>query len=60
MKHGALENGLLIAANEGIKSGKIGNIHILDLAPTILTLPGQPVPQEMGGGVLSIIKDEKS
>jgi predicted AlkP superfamily phosphohydrolase/phosphomutase len=48
--------GMLIAAGEGIKSGNISNGHILDLAPTILALLGQPVPADMEGKPLSIIK----
>jgi predicted AlkP superfamily phosphohydrolase/phosphomutase len=42
-------DGMLIAAGEGIKSGTISGAHILDLAPTILTLLGQPVPPQMEG-----------
>lgn len=41
--------GFLIAAGPGMKSGTISSAHILDLAPTILTLLGQPVPSEMEG-----------
>jgi bisphosphoglycerate-independent phosphoglycerate mutase (AlkP superfamily) len=39
----------------GIKSGNINDAYMLDLAPTILTLLGQPVPFEMEGKVLPII-----
>jgi bisphosphoglycerate-independent phosphoglycerate mutase (AlkP superfamily) len=45
---------MLIAAGAGVKSGKISNGHILDLAPTILALLDQPIPQEMEGRVLPI------
>ncbi len=41
--------GMLIMAGKDIKSGTIKQAHILDLAPTILTLLGQPVPPEMEG-----------
>ncbi len=41
--------GMLIMAGKDIKSGTIKRGHILDLAPTILTLLGQPVPAEMEG-----------
>jgi predicted AlkP superfamily phosphohydrolase/phosphomutase len=50
------EQGFLIASGTGIKSGNINDAHILDLAPTILTLLGQPVPPEMEGKVLPIMK----
>lgn len=50
--------GMLIAAGDGVKSGNIKNGHTLDLAPTILNLLGQPVPPEMEGKVLPIIKTE--
>ncbi len=43
------QQGFLIAAGPGIKSGNITDAHILDLAPTIMTLLGQPVPPEMEG-----------
>jgi predicted AlkP superfamily phosphohydrolase/phosphomutase len=41
--------GMLMVAGPGIKSGTISSGSILDLAPTILTLLGQPVPAEMEG-----------
>lgn len=41
--------GFLIAAGPGVKSGNIGTVDILDLAPTILNMLGQPVPAEMEG-----------
>lgn len=44
-----LPEGMLIAAGNGIKSGNIIGAHILDLAPTILTFMGQPVPAHMEG-----------
>jgi len=46
--------GMLIAAGKDIKSGTIKDAHILDLAPTILTLLGQPVPAEMEGKPLRL------
>lgn len=49
-------NGFFMMAGPGIEPGKINNIHILDLAPTILTLLDQPVPTEMEGRVLPVIK----
>ncbi|MGH2581308.1 MAG: hypothetical protein ACRDFQ_00240, partial [Anaerolineales bacterium] len=44
--------GFLIAAGQGITAGDIEDAHILDLAPTILNLLGQPVPGFMEGKVL--------
>ncbi|HLD94743.1 MAG TPA: hypothetical protein VI703_11135, partial [Anaerolineales bacterium] len=44
--------GFLIATGKGIKEGAISDAHILDLAPTILNLLGQPVPDLMEGKVL--------
>jgi predicted AlkP superfamily phosphohydrolase/phosphomutase len=44
--------GLLIAAGPGIKSGNIEGAHILDLAPTMLRLLGQPIPDYMEGKAL--------
>ncbi len=48
--------GVLLASGPDLKSGTIEDAHILDLAPTILTLLGRPVPAEMQGRVLPIIK----
>jgi predicted AlkP superfamily phosphohydrolase/phosphomutase len=44
-----MPQGMLIAAGANIKSGNITGAHILDLAPTILSLLGQPVPPAMEG-----------
>ena len=51
-----IAQGMLIASGGDIKSGKIDDANILDLAPTILTLLGQPVPPEMEGKVLPILR----
>ena len=48
--------GMLMAAGPGIKSGTIKDAHILDLAPTILTLLGQPVPVEMEGKPIQLMR----
>jgi predicted AlkP superfamily phosphohydrolase/phosphomutase len=48
--------GMLIAAGAGIKSGTIKDAHILDLAPTILTLLDQPVPAEMEGKPIKLVR----
>lgn len=51
-----LMEGFFIMTGPGVKSGKINPVNILDLAPTILALLGQPVPVDMEGKPLSIIK----
>lgn len=49
-------NGIFIADGPCIADGKeIAGAHIMDLAPTILYLMGQPVPEDMDGCVLSQI-----
>ena len=47
---------MLITAGAGIKSGTIKDAHILDLAPTILTLLDQPVPAEMEGKPIKLVR----
>ena len=52
--------GFLIASGKGICKGKVltgGNI--MDLAPTVLYLLGQSIPQEMDGKVLMDMVDER-
>jgi predicted AlkP superfamily phosphohydrolase/phosphomutase len=44
--------GFFIAKGPEIAPGEFSNIHILDLAPTILSLLGQPIPPEMEGKVI--------
>jgi predicted AlkP superfamily phosphohydrolase/phosphomutase len=47
------KNGILALTGRGAKSGlKLDGTNILDLAPTILYLLGQPVPEDMDGRVL--------
>lgn len=48
--------GMLIAAGPGVKPGAINNATILDLAPTILSLVGQPIPPEMEGKPLDLLR----
>jgi len=51
--------GFFIACGKNIKSGQIFNEgDIMDLAPTILYLMGQPIPSDMDGKVLLEIIDE--
>jgi predicted AlkP superfamily phosphohydrolase/phosphomutase len=48
--------GMLIAAGPDVRSGSIEGGHMLDLAPTILTLLGQTVPDEMDGKPLHLFE----
>jgi len=48
--------GLLIAAGPGLRPAKIENAHILDLAPTILSMLDQPIPAEMEGKPLDLFR----
>ena len=47
--------GFLIAHGNGILHEKIKDAHILDLAPTILFLLDQPIPDEMEGKILPLL-----
>jgi predicted AlkP superfamily phosphohydrolase/phosphomutase len=51
--------GFLLAAGAGIKEGQRSHDgHILDIAPTILYLMGEPVPKDMDGKILlDIVSD---
>ena len=44
--------GILMAAGPGVRRGCKVNADIVDCAPTILTLLGLPVPNDMQGGVI--------
>jgi len=46
--------GMLITAGPGVRRGPIRDAHILDLAPTMLRLLGQPVPAAMEGKPLQL------
>jgi len=48
------QHGLLIAAGPGIPAGERAGMDLLDVAPTILTLLGQPVPATMRGAPLFV------
>jgi predicted AlkP superfamily phosphohydrolase/phosphomutase len=53
-------HGFLIASGKNIRQGRAEEEgHIMDIAPTILYLMGQPVPQDMDGRILLDIIDEK-
>lgn len=45
-------HGVLIAAGPGIRPGEVVGATIFDVAPTVLTLLGLPVPADMPGRVL--------
>jgi hypothetical protein len=53
-------NGIFVAHDEAVRSGAAtANAHITDVAPTLLHLLGQPVPEDMDGRVLTeILTDE--
>jgi predicted AlkP superfamily phosphohydrolase/phosphomutase len=46
-------DGILVAAGSGVRQGSFQRAHIEDLAPTILSYLGVPVPGAMTGRVLS-------
>ena len=48
--------GMLIAAGPGVQAGEIRKADILDLAPTILSLLGQPIPPAMEGKPLRLLE----
>lgn len=51
--------GFILLAGAGIRPGTLlGNAHVLDIAPTILTLLGLPVAQDMDGKVLTAALDD--
>lgn len=53
------DTGFLLAAGTGIKRGaRASDGHIVDIAPTILHLMGEPIPKEMDGKVLRGILEE--
>lgn len=45
--------GMLMLYGPGVRSGHIANVNNLDIAPTLLTLLGLPVPETMKGRVLT-------
>jgi predicted AlkP superfamily phosphohydrolase/phosphomutase len=46
--------GMFIAVGPGINAGILPKAHILDLAPTVLSLLDQPIPVEMEGRPLDL------
>jgi predicted AlkP superfamily phosphohydrolase/phosphomutase len=50
--------GIFLAAGPDIKDSEIGQISILDIAPTLLHLHGMAVPDDMNGDVLDIFSAE--
>jgi arylsulfatase A-like enzyme len=52
--------GIFIAAGPGIKqSQKLGQVRLVDVAPTILALTGRPVAEDMDGQVLVDALDDR-
>jgi predicted AlkP superfamily phosphohydrolase/phosphomutase len=52
--------GFMIACGPEISAGSISNIHILDLAPTILHLLGQPIPPKMEGKIIQFPQESRT
>lgn len=49
-------NGFVAAAGPSVRTcGPIGNVSLLDLAPTFLFLMGEPIPQQMTGRVITAL-----
>lgn len=48
-------NGIIIMKGPGVRTGQLEHASLLDVAPTILHLLGQPVPAEMDGRVLTAV-----
>jgi predicted AlkP superfamily phosphohydrolase/phosphomutase len=45
--------GVLVAAGPGIRAGRVARAGIVDLAPTVLSVAGVPLPDDMDGRVLT-------
>jgi predicted AlkP superfamily phosphohydrolase/phosphomutase len=45
--------GVLVAAGPGVRAGRFDRAAIVDLAPTVLSVAGVPVPDDMDGRVLA-------
>jgi tetratricopeptide (TPR) repeat protein len=45
-------HGILVAAGPGIEAGEVHDATVLDVAPTVLSLLGLPVPRDMPGHAL--------
>src|SRR5690606_35099777 len=45
-------NGVLMMQGRGIVAGDLGEVSLMDVAPTALHLLGQPIPADMDGKVL--------
>lgn len=52
-------NGIFFASGPDIKSGTIEEINIIDLLPTILTLLGLPLQENLPGKVAPIFRSQK-
>src|SRR6185369_11757278 len=54
-------NGILVASGAGIQTGqRLPDSSVLDIAPTILSLLGLPVPDDMHGKVLTSMMTESA
>lgn len=52
------DHGFLIAYGEGVEPGAIKDAHVLDLAPTILSMLEKPIPGDMQGRALPILNQD--
>ena len=43
------QHGIFIMNNSGLPAGRMSNLHLMDMAPTILRLFNLPVPEDMEG-----------
>ena len=56
----AARDGFVILAGAGVRAGvRLTSAHVLDLAPTLLVLAGEPVARDMDGRVLAEAFDER-
>ena len=56
----AARDGFVLFSGAGVRSGvRLTSAHVLDLAPTLLVLAGEPVARDMDGRVLAEAFDER-
>jgi arylsulfatase A-like enzyme len=57
---GAGDDGFILLHGAGIRAGvRLTSAHVLDLAPTLLVLAGEPMARDMDGRVLAEAFDER-
>ena len=56
----AARDGFVLFAGAGVRSGvRLTSANVLDLAPTLLVLAGEPLARDMDGRVLAEVFDER-